>query len=243
MRRSVYSKIAGFGSGASNTPNNNPLTYCLTDTVDNGFLHGGIGLTMSGANSRNCQAFMSDYCSTEWDGICEYASQNTGRIYPNSIQNCGSCSDVEMRNMTAGDVLLNNTARKKYVSNMGGNCGIKFEPFDPTVAESPMVGFFSGSCGTQGNNMCVPEYEVNPATIDNDPVMNKILMNPRVAWNILVNIYNTAVNKGSINKLKGTKIYNLFQTVEFQTYIKQTQIMASQAFGPSNSIRRGVRYR
>ena len=106
-----------------------------------------------------------------------------------------------------------------------------------------MVGFFTGSCGAQGNNMCVPEYEVNHTTIDNDPVMNKILMNPRIAWDILVNIYNTAVNKGTITKLKGTKLYNLFQTVEFQTYIKQSQIMASQAFGPSNNIRTGLRYR
>ena len=35
-----------------------------------------------------------------------------------------------------------------------------------------------------------PVYEVNPKTIDSDPLMNKILANPRIAMDILKNIYD-----------------------------------------------------
>jgi len=238
MRRNNYSNISNFGPSGAYSPSNNPLNYCVNgDTVDSGFMHGGIGLTIGSAHGKHCQAFMSDYCSENWDGICEYESENQSRIYPNNLQNCHSCSEVSVGNLDAGQVLIRNTAQKKYLKNMGGNCGVEFQPFDPSVANSPLVGFFTGGgercChNQQGNNQCIPVYAVDPKTIDNDPVMNKILVNPGIAWGILVNIYNTAVNDGTLNGLKGTKINNLFESVQFQNYIKQSQIMSEQAFGP-----------
>ena len=101
---------------------------------------------------------------------------------------------------------------------------MKYEPFDPTVSGSPMVSFWSGQCNRHGNESCIPVYEVNPQTIDRDPVMNKILDKPIISWGLLVNIYNTAVRKKTIDSLKGTKIYNFFQSKPFQDYIKLSKM-------------------
>ena len=220
---SMYKCISNFGQGAANTPANNPLTYCLAQTIDNEFTHGGIGKTINGVYGKNCQTFMSQYCSNKWDDVCEYASNNRSISYPNNIQNCETCNDVQCNCLTSGELLIQNTATRKYLTEMLGGCNIKYEPFDPTVASSPMISYWSkcNSCNTQGNNNeCVPVYEVNPKTIDSDPVMNKILNKPIIALALLVNIYNTAKRKRTLDNLKGTKIYNLFMSTNFQKYIK-----------------------
>ena len=214
---SSYKCISNFGQGVNNSTNN-PLTYCLLQTDDPKFLHGGIAGTVSGANNKNCQAFMSDYCAGGWDDICEYASNNQTTAYPNTLSKCGGNGYSEGK-ATAGDNLIRDTASKKYLSKMGGTCSLKYEPFDPTVASSPMVSFWEGQCNIQGNNGCVPVYEVDAKTIDNDIVMNKILARPWIAWNILVNIYNTALRKNTMDSLKGTKLYNFFYSPAFQKYV------------------------
>ena len=58
-------------------PTDSPLTYCLNDTMDRGFLHGGHADTF-GQHSRNCQLFMSEYCAEQWDEICEFIESHGG---------------------------------------------------------------------------------------------------------------------------------------------------------------------
>lgn len=217
---SNYKCISNFGPSIVNDPNTNPLSYCLLQTVDSGFMHGGIGTTMSGKHSANCQAFMSSYCANKWDDVCEFVSKDTSQIYPNTQQRCATCNGAEYGNINAGDILIANTAERKYLTQMGGNCSIKWQPFDPTVASSPYISTWQGGCNSQGNGGCVPVYEVDPKTINDDPVMQKILAKPSIARNLLVNIYNTAVRKGTFNDLKGTDIYKLFISKPFQDYIK-----------------------
>lgn len=219
---SSYSCISNFGQGVNNSTNN-PLTYCLLQTDDPKFLHGGIAGTVAGANNKNCQAFMSDYCAAGWDDICEFASQNQTKIYPNSLGKCGgSGQGIPCVTETAGDNLVKQSASKKYLTKMGGTCSLKYEPFDPTVASSPMVSFWEGQCNSEGNEGCVPVYEVDAKTIDSDPIMNKILAKPWIAWHLLVNIYNTALRKNTIDNLKGTKLYNFFGSPAFQKYVHQS---------------------
>ena len=217
---SNYKCISNFGPSTANDPNTNPLSYCLLQTVDSGFMHGGIGETMCGKHSANCQAFMSSYCANKWDDVCEFASKDRSHIYPNTQQRCGSGNGVEYRNMNAGDVLVSNTAARKYLTQMGGTCSLKWQPFDPTVAASPLISMWEGGCNSQGNDGCVPVYEVDPKKIDDDPVMQKILAKPLIAWSLLVNIYNTAVRKGTLDNLQGTNIHKLFMSKPFQDYIK-----------------------
>jgi len=195
---------------------NNPLTYCLDESINNEFNHGAISKSISGPNSKNCQAFMSEYCAQNgWNNICEIASRNIGTNHPNNLLNCTSgCQPVEL---TDGEILIYNTATRKYLVNMIGNCHTKYEQFDPTVSSSPFINYWQGDC--------IPVYEVDPNKIDNDPVMNKILEKPIIALKILVNIYNTAIRLKKINNLRNTKIYNFFMSKQFQLYINKQYIM------------------
>lgn len=230
-----YASIGDFGPPVSQmTPMNNPLSYCAVSQLEAGFNH-----TLNqyvGPNSSQCQAFMPMYCANKWDGVCEYLSNDTQRGgFANFQQNCntpsGSCfSAPGLGNfLSKGQVLIRNTAAEKYLKSMSGNCRREYEPFDPTVAGSPLIGKWvsgAGGCGNTANcsytNGCIPIYGVDPATIDNDPVMDKIIANPGIALDILINIYINAVRSGEIKKLVNTKLYKqVFMNRDFQNLARR----------------------
>lgn len=207
MNRSTYRPISKFGSNAY-APINNPITYCLNNNIDQMFAHGSASDTL-GQHSKSCQAFLSDYCAEKWDGFCEVESHNTSTKYPNHIQSYTEFgNDDAYKSMNAGDVLVRNTASKKYLKSMG-NCKRKYEPFDPTVASSPMISYWVND-NSSYTGKCVPVYSVDPSTIDNDVVMDKILSKPIIGIDILVNIYNTMKREGTLSGLQGTKLGNFY---------------------------------
>ena len=182
-----YSNISDFGSNAYSAVNN-PLTYCMNNTMDQRFLHGGHSDTL-GQHSRSCQLFMSEYCAKNWDGFCEIASRNPTLHYPNQAGSCNTASGVACQGLTAGESLIRATAERKYLYKMHG-AQRKYEPFDPTVPTSPMISYWvSNTCSRAAPG--IPEYVVDPQKIDDDPVMDRILVKPLIAMNILINIYNT----------------------------------------------------
>lgn len=182
-------------------PSDDPVSYCTMNGLSNKFLHGSSGGEI-GPYDIKCQAFMASRCAKQWDDVCEFASKDQERRYPNNLQYNKGENDIIQKNMSAGDFLVVNTAQAKYVSDRG-NCPIKREVFDPTVVSSPLVEYdVSG---------CVKTYAVDPKTIDNDPVMNKILMRPEMAERLLLNIYNTMKRQGTLKDLKGTKLGNFFK--------------------------------
>lgn len=202
MNSNSYANVSDFGPNTY-SPVNNPLTYCINDTIDQRFMHGSHSDTY-GQHSRPCQLFLSQYCADKWDGFCEYASKNTSTHYPDQYQACGGAGVVACRGLTAGEALIHNTAARKYLVKMY-NGRQKYEPFDPTVPNSPMISYWvSDNCSY--SNATVPEYGVDAKTIDNDIVMDKILAKPIIAMNILINIYNSMKRKGNLTTLKGTKL-------------------------------------
>lgn len=206
-----YASIAKFGSNAD-SPVNNPLTYCIGNNMDQRFLHGG-NADIYGQHSRPCQLFLSEYCANKWDDFCELASKNTNTDYPDQYQGCTNAGVVACRGLNAGEALIHNTAARKYLIKMH-NAHKKYEPFDPTVPTSPMISYWvSDNCSYA--NAGVPEYAVDPAKIDNDIVMNKILAKPIIAFEILINIYNTMKRYGTLSKLKGTKLGMYFDTAPY----------------------------
>jgi uncharacterized CHY-type Zn-finger protein len=210
---SQYSSISNFGPNTQ-TAVNNPLTYCMgTRDTEKRFLHGSSTTDIIGQDSEQCQRYMSEYCANTWDKFCEASSQSTGGYFPNNIQPCNSIGDAVCKNMTAGEMMIRNTASKKYLTEML-NCKKVFEPFDPNVANSPMVSYFVNDC-SYGNGSCVPIYEVDPTAIDQDPVMNKILAKPTIAADILINIYNTAKRKKTLQRLNGTRLGHLFANAPY----------------------------
>jgi hypothetical protein len=202
-----YSTISNFGPNTY-SPVNNPLTYCIGNNMEQRFLHGGHS-DILGENSRECQLFMSDYCSNKWDGFCEIASNSQSTHHPNQV-NCMSFVNKHTTSMdlTSGEILLYNTAAEKYLSKMNG-AQKKYQPFDPTVATSPMISYWV-SDNTSAS--VTPEYSVDPDTIDSDIVMDKILSKPSIAMPILINIYNTMRRNGTLHSLKGTKLGNFYNT-------------------------------
>lgn len=226
-----YASISEFGKNEQ-SPMSNPLSYCAVSELDSSFTHASNGQNM-GPDSGACQTFMAHYCANDWNGICEFQSHDQTKYLPNTMATCnashgnGSLSPSGLGNsLTKGQILIRNTAAEKYLGSMSSNCKRVYEPFDPTVADSPLIGKWiqngdscgNGICNSQGS--CVPIYRVNPKTIDADPVMNKILAQPHIAMDILVNIYNNAVKENTLNSLRGTKLYHLFMQPFFQHIVK-----------------------
>ena len=177
---------------------------------------------------------MSDYCAVDWNSNCEYASANTNSSYPNMIQQCnkvnGACIGSGIGSaFTQGEMLIRNTASKKYLTQESTNCAIKYQPFDPLTPTSPMIRYFEPVCNMRGN--CVPVYEVDPDKIDEDPVMNKILSNPIIAMDILLNIYNSAKRMGKLEGLRNTRLYNFFSSPVFQNYANSSKRYAELRAG------------
>ena len=133
-----YRCISNFGNGIENR-SENPLNYCLIGGLNSSFNNGSTASTIGNPNSANCQSFMSDYCSSEWNDLCESASMDSMTTIPNSLQSNGNeYGNLQPVTLTTGEILILNTASKKYLSEMMG-CGKKYEPFDPTVAGSPIM--------------------------------------------------------------------------------------------------------
>lgn len=195
-----YAIISKFGQ--NNSANNDPLTYCLTQTVDTEFNHPTTPENF-GPYSRNCQFYMAERCSKDWDGYCEYASYNRSKSFPNQAQERYDSSLVVSHDMSNGESLIRNAAQRRFCTFT--NCYKKQEPFDPNVANSPNVYYWTN----EGLGNCVPVCSVDPDTIDQDPLMDKLLNSPKIAPDILANICNTSQRKG-IN-LTGTKIGNFCQ--------------------------------
>lgn len=206
MQRNNYRSINNFGQNFYSEVSN-PITYCLNDTLSQKFLHGG-NSTIYGQNSQFCQRFWGEYCSQEWDDLCEVASKNTNNTFPdNTIFGNINNRTYNYKGLNAGEVIIRNTAANKYLVSMG-NCVPKYEPFDPTVADSPMIKKWVSETG---QNDCIPIYAVNHKTIDNDVVMDKLLTNPKVGLDILINIHNNHRRMyGDTGHLTQTKLGKFF---------------------------------
>lgn len=226
-----YVSIKNFGPSVKSQ--SNPLVYCATTELLSGFSETLGGNNLMGPNSSQCQRFMAEYCGNNWDGVCEYLSQDTRTGgYMNTVMPCNSPYNSNILNgITKGQILIRNAAAEKYLIGMSGNCQRVYQPFDPTVADSPLISTWqgwSGECGSTSNcyadNKCIPIYGVDAKNIDNDPIMNKLLDQPWIGMDILVNIYNTSKTGGTLEDLVGTKLYAFFQTESFQKSLKGTRL-------------------
>lgn len=185
-----YTNIRDFGKQVQG---NDPLTYCLVDTMDKNF-YSVIG-DLYGPRSNRCQAYMADYCSKDWNGYCEYYYQqhqpensdtwpNT-QHWPNTEQN-NVFGAVFNQPQSMGNQLLQNASARKYCDYV--NCGKRCESFDPMNPNSPKITFYENNRVGQG---CVPVCRVNTNEIDNDPLMDRMLSNPTVVAPTLINICNS----------------------------------------------------
>lgn len=206
----TYANIHRFGQ-QNNPPcvgTNHPLTMCLTDTMDRSFQNGGTIGHLTGPRSTKCQHYMAERCAENWDGFCEYfyKEHGAGGQWPdNQAWPIANARQWEVdagiaRSLTTGDQLLRNTAERRYCQY--ANCQKVCEPFDPTNPDSPSITYFVGPDGSP--NSCIPVCNVDPLTINDDPVMERMLNNTDAAAGTIINICNTARNTGT--DLSGTRI-------------------------------------
>lgn len=206
-----------------------PLTYCLLDSFNSQMLNGPTG-KQNGKYSKNCTQFLSNRCAVEWDSACEAVSQDMNIYYPNSAQPRDSTSRIST--LSYGDKIVRDTAFKRFRSNVY-NCNLQCQPFDPLVANSPLVCYETPSgaaigpskntlhignngCQVEQDGGCESEYEVTEAQaqqLDQDIVMNKLLRSPWIAPDLLGTIYMTMKNKGTLGLLKGTYLGSYFDQV------------------------------
>jgi hypothetical protein len=179
----------------------NPINYCMGDTINKSFLNPTSANQISQYGDK-CQMFMAEYCSRGWDNVCEISSTNTNTSYPNFIG--PTKYKLTTQTLSAGDMTIVNTALRKYISN-DSNCVWTYEQFDPMVSNSPLVRKLDY------NNSFV-YYEVDPKTIDDDILMDKLLLNPDIALDLFINIYNTMKRKNTLKDLIETKIGKFFMT-------------------------------
>jgi hypothetical protein len=178
MSSSNYITINQFGY---KQPENDPATICAFSTnVDKSF-EGGVMGYQHGASSLNCQIYMADRAAKDWDFYAENLSHNPEPL-PTMI-NPGY--DVELNQIkNLGDAFVVNTGYQKYCQFPGAR--YIQENLFPTNASSPIINIRVGG---------VPECTVDPATIDDDLLMDKIL-HRQIGDDLLLNIWNTCARKG-----------------------------------------------
>lgn len=170
------------------------LNSCYESSINQNFV---LGTDLYGQNSKPCQEFLSRKCSINWDGVCEKLYQNDRKNTVNHISR-----EIPNQKITAGEILLINSAKKKYQSS-ARNCYLKFDKFNPLDPSSIELQYLEGP-------NCFVTYEVNPKKIDSDKIMNKILDKPEIAVDLLTNIRNTMYAKRTLHELKGTRLGKFF---------------------------------
>jgi hypothetical protein len=203
---SNYAPIRTVGVSAGQSAINNPMSYCLNTELTNGFLHGSSAQNVD-LNSLGCQYFLSQYCSEEWDSYCEVASLRTDNSTPYS--QLFPDATVNIYNPNAGEILIRNTLIQKYLVEVI-NGHLEYEPFDPTVASSPMIAKWTQNYDANTDMRFV--YDVDAKTIDSCNVMNRALAIPNICNDVLNGIYLNRVRQNKTHELKGTflgKFYEL----------------------------------
>lgn len=201
----MYKRLVLFGDSPVNVLpvyNNDPLTYCIGNNASQRFNHGSHAVTY-GQNSNSCQVYLANRCAQNWDGVCEYAASNAANEEYTHAADTMFAGNHQTIGLTPGEILLKNTAESRFRIGML-NCELKTEPFDPVNPSSPYISYYVGQ-------NCVPMYAVDPKTIDKDVVMNKILDNPKIAKQLLINIKNTMTRQGTFHLLKGTRLGNFYR--------------------------------
>lgn len=213
----MNSSYANYSQFGQNIPiSNDPLTYCLADTMDSNFQHGSNSV-LYGPRSEKCQTFMAQRCAQNWDGFCEYfyrqhSNENTwpnSRAWPDMNQ---PTQLAQTSQLSLGEQLLKNTVETKYCTYP--TCQPTQVPFNELDPHSPKIIYYKDQFG----GSCIPVCSVNPLNIDQDVVMNLALDNPRATGNTLINICNTARREGT--NLSGTRL-----GIVCDNYFKNRQMM------------------
>jgi len=217
MSYSDYVSISDFGNPSSSS--SDPLAVCAVPSLEGGF-NNKLGSNFLSKDNKQCQSFMAGFCGQNWDGVCEYLSKDEApglNLVKYGVQNNQSNLGSNNQNTyTKGQILIRNAASERFLVKMSSNCVRYYEPFDPTTANSPLIStWIPDPTKPFSGQTCVAIYDVDEKTIDRDVVMNKLLDQPFIGIDILVNIFVNRLKSKTLYRLKGTRIYDFFMTPVF----------------------------
>lgn len=211
-----YTKFIQFGKDLNQNIRNpmnaaNPLTYCMTPTLNSQFFHGSLsGGILYGNQNSKCMNFMAERCSENWDGFCQaYTDINTDSYWPNEAV-VDAAAYQSAKNFltikpTIGQDLLRNSCYRRFIRNPNDTPAM--EPFDESVANSPVIKRF--------NNYVFGYSRVqnlsDPRQLDTDPLVQRMLANPSICLDVLGRIYLAWIrNEDGIN-IGGTFLEAFFK--------------------------------
>jgi len=195
----------------------NPLTYSIIPTYNSLFLHGAGISDMTGRTwGRAVQNFMAEYAaglhplnpnpSSPWDGFCEaYVRLNTDTSWANSAaidqQAYTACMTIQDIKPTQGQQMIRNACERRFLDFRTTTSF--FEPFDFTVANSPLVRWYTP--------LYVPGPVVirnlgSPEAVDRDSLVVKMMENPGVCTDVLVRIYLARKSCTGVPGIRGTAL-------------------------------------
>lgn len=181
-----YSTIGSFGNCLLvNT--NYGYDVCMFDGIDKCFAKGPGPVNNLGPESPNCQAFLAEQCSIEWNPKCElyyrYHNNSNQRYYPNT-QAAGNCQVSGL----LGDSLLLNAAGLRFFTVDQNDTYI--QPLDPSNSSSPMITQFIGRRSFENEEF---SDKFDRDTIDTDDIMIRLLQRPKPFVKFLHLIYNRVI--------------------------------------------------
>jgi len=224
-----YSKFIDFGKQINPQIQNdtnaaNPLTYCITPSLNSQFFHGSSSSNqLYSTMNTSCTNFMAQRCSTQWDDYCDaYLQINTDNYWPNmavidrlAYQNANQFFQIRP---TVGQNLLRNACYYKYIDT--SDLSYSIEPFDPTVANSPLIKIFQEYVSRYSTVIHLSD----PEEIRKDTLIPKMLSHYPICMDVIGRIY-----LAFLRKEKGVHIENTpFQSF-FQQHEKLLQLYVSQA--------------
>lgn len=207
MSRKSYPTFVDYGSAMNKNVFNpmdqsNPLTYCSVPTFNSQFIHGSTSSNLLYAPyGPGCANYMAERCSIVYDGFCEgYKVMNTDTFWPNvaAIDNLTvniAKSYLKVKT-TVGQNMIRNAAERRFLTY--SNVSQQAEPFDPNVANSPLVTKYS-----QTYNIGRIGYKNldDPSAIDNDQLLEAMCDNWPACFDVLTKIYFGYKNKDPQIKL------------------------------------------
>lgn len=202
-----YRTNKNFGS---NVPVLSPIFNTFNTTLTSSFT-GGEDAIDQGKTSKLYRDFISDHCSTgKWGDVCQLAVTQESQPFPYYK---GDYEDINYKGMLSNDLILKSIVEKKYVTAVNETCTINVSKYNINVAGSPYSASYNGNCRQL--------YGVEATNIDNDKVMNILLQKPDVCPHVLVGIYITVRNNGTLSKFSGTKLGDFFETEKFHIYLNK----------------------
>lgn len=208
---SSYAKYQNFAPSINEALETSPVDYSIFNDIDSYFAIGPLGSSF-GPLTDSSQAFMSEKCSKNWDGSCEFLSRNITPCLQNRAtvsSNVFKCTDM---NMTAGDYLVFNSAQRRFGrKEIDNKCTAIPQLYNPLDPKSPEI--VNYACGLNYLKLTPPP----PSVVDKDEIMNKMLNQPQKFVSILKNMYMN-LNMYERDAYKHTRLGNCFQI--FDAYIK-----------------------